>query len=178
MSNRCFPRTVTQAASPSPLPCFVTGALVQALPGRPAISTRARNANSAIVCGRRSDKIKKHKDAQTGARTKIFARIGKRIAMAARAGGSDLITNRALAEALAEANAVSFPKDTAERTIKRACSTDQEDFKASSFEVYAHGGTPGPLAVIFCPMFVFATLTLTSLPSSIVRSRYVRRRAD
>lgn len=71
---------------------------------------------------------------------KIFARVGKAITIAAKAGGADLITNKALADAIEAAKAVSFPKDTMERSIARATSKDQADFKASSFEVYGHGG--------------------------------------
>jgi osmotically-inducible protein OsmY len=90
--------------------------------------------------GRRSDKIKNRKDSQTRARTKIFARIGKMIMVAAKSGGSDLMTNKALADALDIARAASFPKETMEKAIARATSTDQADFKESSFEVYGHGG--------------------------------------
>jgi hypothetical protein len=103
------------------------------------------NVTRAPVCmGRRSDKIKNRKDAQTRARTKIFARIGKMITIAAKAGGSDLTTNKALADALDVARAASFPKETMEKSIARATSTDQADFKASSFEVYGHGGVVSP----------------------------------
>jgi hypothetical protein len=45
---------------------------------------------------------------QTGARTNIFSRVAKRIAIAARVGGPDLVTNRVLVESLAEASALSF----------------------------------------------------------------------
>lgn len=90
--------------------------------------------------GRRSDKIKSRKDAQTLARTKIFARLGKNITMAAKAGGADLIANKALADAVEEAKAANFPKETMEKAIARATSADQADFKASTFEAYGHGG--------------------------------------
>jgi transcriptional/translational regulatory protein YebC/TACO1 len=93
-----------------------------------------------LCMGRRSDKIKNRKDAQTRARTKIFARIGKMIMIAAKSGGSNLVTNKALADALDVARAASFPKETMEKAIARATSTDQADFKESSFEVYGHGG--------------------------------------
>lgn len=90
--------------------------------------------------GRRSDKIKDRKDAQTLARTKVFARIGKTITMAAKTGGPDLIANKALAEAVEAAKAVNFPKDTMEKAIARATSEDQADYKQSTFEAYGHGG--------------------------------------
>lgn len=90
--------------------------------------------------GRRSAKIASRKNAQTLARTKIFARIGKQITMAAKAGGSDLIANKALAAAVDYAKSMNFPKDTMERTIARATSGDQADFKPGVFEAYGHGG--------------------------------------
>lgn len=71
---------------------------------------------------------------------KVFARLGKAITIAARQGGADLVTNKALADAVELAKAASFPKDTMERAIARATNKDQADFKESSFEVYGHGG--------------------------------------
>lgn len=96
---------------------------------------------SGLQMGRRSEKIKGRKDAQNAQRTKVFARIGKMITMAAKAGGPDIIANKALADAIDAAKAVSFPKDTMEKAIARATNADQADFKASSFEAYGHGGT-------------------------------------
>lgn len=90
--------------------------------------------------GRRSEKIKGRKEAQTAARTKVFARIGKIITMAAKTGGPDIVTNKALADAVEAAKAVSFPRDTMEKAIARATNADQADFKESSFEAYGHGG--------------------------------------
>lgn len=91
--------------------------------------------------GRRSEKIKGRKDARNTARAKVFARIGKMITMAAKAGGPDIVANKALAEAIETAKAASFPKDTMEKAISRATNVDQADFKESSFEAYGHGGT-------------------------------------
>lgn len=105
------------------------------------VAPRRRTYNRNVICmGRRSEKIKTRKEAQTRARTKVFARIGKTLTMAAKAGGPDVITNKALADAIDAAKAVNFPKDTMERAIERATSSDQADFKESSFEVYGHGG--------------------------------------
>lgn len=90
--------------------------------------------------GRRSEKIKGRRDAQNAAKTKVFARIGKMITMAAKAGGSDTVANTALADAIEAAKAASFPKDTMEKAIARATSADQADYKESTFEAYGHGG--------------------------------------
>lgn len=120
-------------------PCFVTGSLA---PDLRLYGSRqhSENAVSRIRMGRRSDKIKNRKESQTRTRTKDFARIGKMIAIAAKAGGPDIVTNKALADALDAAKAVSFPKETIEKTIAKATSTDPVDYKESSFEIYGHGG--------------------------------------
>lgn len=117
---------------------FVTGSLVPLLPAQNA--RVSRRATCPPRMGRRSEKIKGRKDAQTQARTKVFARIGKTITMAAKTGGSDVISNKALADAIEAAKAVNFPKDTMEKAIARATNADQADFKASSFEAYGFGG--------------------------------------
>lgn len=90
--------------------------------------------------GRRSEKIKGRRDAQNAAKTKVFSRIGKMITMAAKAGGPDIVANKALADALDAAKAASFPKDTMEKAVARATSAHQTDFKESTFEAYGHGG--------------------------------------
>lgn len=90
--------------------------------------------------GRRSEKIKGRRDAQNAAKTKVFARMGKMITMAVKAGGADVATNKALADAMEAARAVSYPKDNVEKAIARATSADQADYKESTFEAYGHGG--------------------------------------
>lgn len=90
--------------------------------------------------GRRSEKIKGRREAQNAAKTKVFARIGKMITMAAKAGGPDVVTNKALADAIDTGKAASFPKDTMEKAIARATNADQADYRESTFEAYGHGG--------------------------------------
>lgn len=60
--------------------------------------------------------------------------------MAAKTGGPDVETNKALADALDAARAANVPKDTTNAAIARATSVDQADYKESSFEAYGHGG--------------------------------------
>lgn len=122
-----------------PQPAFLSGALCPKLPSKHARQTLARPAQTPRM-GRRSEKIKGRKDAQNMARAKVFARIGKMITMAAKAGGPDVVANRALADAIETAKAASFPKDTMEKAIARATSADQADYKESTFEAYGHGG--------------------------------------
>eukprot|EP00177_Eucheuma_denticulatum_P008075 GFKZ01014711.1.p1 GENE.GFKZ01014711.1~~GFKZ01014711.1.p1 ORF type:complete len:282 (-),score=43.36 GFKZ01014711.1:25-750(-) len=90
--------------------------------------------------GRRSEKIKGRRDAQNAAKTKVFARMGKLITMAVKAGGSDVSTNKPLADAMDAARAASYPKDNVQKAIARATSADQADYKESTFEAYGHGG--------------------------------------
>jgi len=91
--------------------------------------------------GRRSEKIAGRKDAQNRLKTRLYARIGKTLIAAIKAGGStDPVANRPLADALAAAAAANFPKENIERAFERANATDQADFKTSSFEVYGAGG--------------------------------------
>lgn len=120
----------------APRLCFSNQRSLATTTARP----QTRHAQVRVYMGRRSDKIKNRKDAQTLARTKIFARIGKQITMAAKAGGPDIVANKALAHAIDAGKAANFPRDTMEKAIARATSTDQADFKPSSFEAYGHGG--------------------------------------
>ncbi|CAN8072694.1 unnamed protein product [Agarophyton chilense] len=124
--------------------------LIAFAPPSPGTFAQSRSAPLPRTCksappyrlymGRRSEKIKSRKDAQSQAKAKVFARVGKMITMAAKQGGADVVANRALAEAIEAAKSVNFPKDTMEKAIARATSPDQADYKRSSFEAYGHGG--------------------------------------
>jgi YebC/PmpR family DNA-binding regulatory protein len=81
---------------------------------------------------------KKAVDAQRG---KIFTRINRELAVAARAGGSDPAANPRLRLAIDKANAANMPKDTMERAIKKAAGElEGVDYEEISYEGYAHGG--------------------------------------
>ena len=67
----------------------------------------------------RWSKIKRKKGADDAKRGKIFTKIGRDIATAARLGGGDPNGNPALRLALAAARAANMPKDTQERAIKK-----------------------------------------------------------
>lgn len=99
--------------------------------------------------GRRSEKIKTRKDKQTRLRTKVFARIGKMITIAAKAGGPDVEVNRALADALDAARAANVPKETTTKAIQRATDPNLADFKSSSFEIYGKGGVVSVVIIRF-----------------------------
>lgn len=62
----------------------------------------------------------KHKKAATDAkRGKLFTRIAKEVAIAAREGGGDPETNNRLRLSISKAKAANMPKDNIERAIKR-----------------------------------------------------------
>ncbi len=77
-------------------------------------------------------------DAQRG---KIFTRINRELAVAARAGGSDPATNPRLRLAIEKANAANMPKDTMERAIKKAVGElEGVNYEEIRYEGYAQGG--------------------------------------
>jgi len=81
---------------------------------------------------------KKAVDAQRG---KIFTRINRELAVAARAGGSDPASNPRLRLAMDKANAANMPKDTMERAIKKAVGElEGVDYEEIRYEGYAQGG--------------------------------------
>ena len=73
-------------------------------------------------------------------RAKVFTKIGREIAVAAKLGGPDPDLNPRLRLALKDARAENMPKDNIERAIKKATSADTEAYKAVRYEGYAPGG--------------------------------------
>jgi YebC/PmpR family DNA-binding regulatory protein len=71
---------------------------------------------------------------------KAFARIGKEITIAVRAGGSDPANNPLLRRVVQNARAVNMPKDKVEAAIKRASGKDAADFQEILYEGYASHG--------------------------------------
>ncbi len=63
--------------------------------------------------------IKRKKGAEDAKRGKIFTRIGREIAVAARLGGGDETANPRLKLAITRAKAANMPKENVERAIKR-----------------------------------------------------------
>jgi YebC/PmpR family DNA-binding regulatory protein len=77
-------------------------------------------------------------DAQRG---KIFTRINRELATAARHGGSDPAANPRLRLAIDKANAANMPKDTVERAIKKAVGElEGVNYEEIRYEGYAQGG--------------------------------------
>ena len=71
---------------------------------------------------------------------KQFTRIGKDIAIAVKAGGSDPHTNPALRRCMQNAKAVNMPKDRVEAAIKRAQGKEMENYDEILYEGYAPHG--------------------------------------
>jgi YebC/PmpR family DNA-binding regulatory protein len=71
---------------------------------------------------------------------KQFARASKEIAIAVRAGGSDVSGNPALRRAVQNARGVNMPKDKIEAAIKRASGKDTANYQEILYEGYAPHG--------------------------------------
>ncbi|MGQ0385027.1 MAG: YebC/PmpR family DNA-binding transcriptional regulator [Gammaproteobacteria bacterium] len=71
---------------------------------------------------------------------KQFARIGKDITIAVKAGGSDPGNNPALRRVIQNARAINMPKDRVEAAIKRASGQGAADYQQVMYEGYAPHG--------------------------------------
>jgi len=86
--------------------------------------------------------IQHRKGAQDKKRGKIFTKLIREITVAAKMGGSDLLSNPRLRLAVDKAKAQSMPKDNIERAIKRgAGEIDGADYQEIRYEGYGPGGT-------------------------------------
>jgi len=86
--------------------------------------------------------IQHRKGAQDKKRGKLFTKLIREIAVAARMGGSDLEANPRLRLAVDKAKAQSMPKDNIERAIKRgAGELEGADYQEMRYEGYGPGGT-------------------------------------
>ena len=84
--------------------------------------------------------IKHRKGAQDAKRSKMFTRIIKEITVAVKEGGSAQETNPRLRTAMQNAKGANMPKDTIERTIKKASGADGTSYEEVTFEGYAPNG--------------------------------------
>ena len=89
--------------------------------------------------------IKHKKGAADAKRGKLFSRLIKEIAIAAREGGGDVDGNPRLRTAVATAKAANMPKDNIDRAIKRGTG----ELEGVSYEEYNYEGyAPGGAAVL------------------------------
>lgn len=84
--------------------------------------------------------IKHRKDRADKKKGKIFSRIMKEIISAVKQGGPDPKTNSKLRVAIQKAKDGNVPNDNVERNIKKAASSDQQDYVSMSYELYGYGG--------------------------------------
>jgi len=85
--------------------------------------------------------IQHRKKAVDAKRGKIFTRVNRELAVAAREGGSDPDANPRLRLAILKANAANMPKETIERTIKKAAGElEGVTYEELRYEGYTHGG--------------------------------------
>ena len=71
---------------------------------------------------------------------KTFSKIGKDIALAVKAGGTDPESNPALRRCIQNAKGANMPKDNVERAIKKASGADAENYEEVTYEGYGQGG--------------------------------------
>ena len=75
-----------------------------------------------------------------GHMAKTFTRLGKQIAIAVKAAGSEPENNPALRSVIAVCKRENMPKDNIERAIKNAMGKDQSDYKSVTYEGYGPHG--------------------------------------
>ena len=84
--------------------------------------------------------IKHRKDRADKKKGKLFSRVSKEIISAVKQGGADPKSNSKLKIAIAKAKEVNLPNENIERNIKKASSSEQQDFSEISYELYGFGG--------------------------------------
>ena len=85
--------------------------------------------------------IRHRKERMDAKRGKIFSRLIKEVAVAARVGGADAAANPRLRLALDKARAANVPNDNLERAIKRAAGRQEgEAYAEARYEGYGAGG--------------------------------------
>jgi YebC/PmpR family DNA-binding regulatory protein len=85
--------------------------------------------------------IKHKKAAQDAKRGKIFTKIIRELAVAARIGGGDPDSNSRLRKAIAEAKAVNMPSDNIKRAIKKGTGElEGTGYEEVTYEGYGPGG--------------------------------------
>lgn len=75
-----------------------------------------------------------------GHMAKTFTRLGKQIAIAVKAGGSEPENNPSLRSIIATCKRENMPKDNIERAIKNAMGKDQSEYKEVTYEGYGPHG--------------------------------------
>jgi len=90
--------------------------------------------------GRAFECRKNRKMARWDKMAKAFTRIGKDIAIAVKASGTDPDNNPRLRSAMQNAKMVNMPKDKVDAAIKRASSKDEKEYQEVMYEGYGPNG--------------------------------------
>ena len=85
--------------------------------------------------------IKHKKEKSDAQKAKIFTKMGREIAVAAKAGGADPEVNGRLKDAIAKARSYNMPNDNIARVIKKAAGDQNTDnYEDIIYEGYGIGG--------------------------------------
>ncbi len=84
--------------------------------------------------------IKHRKERSDKKKGKIFSRIMKEIISAVKQGGPDPKSNSKLRTAIQKAKDANLPSDNVDRNIKKAASSDTQDYTEMTYELYGYGG--------------------------------------
>ncbi|MBU6383623.1 MAG: YebC/PmpR family DNA-binding transcriptional regulator [Verrucomicrobia bacterium] len=84
--------------------------------------------------------IKHRKERADKKKGKVFSRIMKEIISAVKQGGPDPKSNSKLKIAIQKAKDANVPNDNVERNIKKAASSDSQDYTSMTYELYGYGG--------------------------------------
>lgn len=84
--------------------------------------------------------IKHRKERSDKKKGKIFSRVMKEIISAVKQGGPDIKTNSKLKTAVQKAKDANLPNENVERNIKKAASSDTQDYTSMTYELYGYGG--------------------------------------
>ena len=85
--------------------------------------------------------IKHKKEKSDAQKAKIFTKMGREIAVAAKAGGADPEVNGRLKDAIAKARSFNMPNDNIQRVIKKAAGDlNTDNYEDITYEGYGVGG--------------------------------------
>ena len=111
------------------------------LPLQAAISLQEFPDFEDVMAGHSQYKnIMHRKGRQDKLRSNAFAKLGREITVATKAGLPDPAMNSRLRLAVQNARAGNMPWDTIERAIKKAAGSDGENFDSMRYEGYGPGG--------------------------------------
>ncbi len=84
--------------------------------------------------------IKRKKEKTDAQKAKIFTKIGREITVAVKEGGADPNSNGKLRDLIAKAKSNNVPNDNIDRIIKKAGSSDKDNYESIVYEGYGPNG--------------------------------------